>query len=508
MAQTEEIILNTTVNTGNSAASIKSVKQELRNLTNELATLDPASQKFREVAQRAGELRDRIDDTNAAVKAFNPEQKFQAFAGVLGGVANGFSALQGAMQVFGDKNKDVEKALQQTQGAIALATGVNGLLGMKDQFIILSNVIKTQVATSFNTLGKAIKSTGIIALVASLGVLIYEWYKEKKAAEDAAAATKKAQEQYEAFSEKMKDLRLENMRGREKELEAIKRNMNHQLHEIDKALKEETYSVEQAEELKKQIRTNAAKEQSELLAKFERQDHKKRLDNQIKLGEDLIAIEKAKGVETIAQVEKVFALEQAMLELKKNAVDEEGKALITKEEYEAKSIAITKQASDARKAIELAEFNQKMANAEAVSGALNGLGQLAGQQTEAGKALAVVSASIDTYVGANKALAQGGIFGTIAAIGIIASGLANVNRIMSTKVPEVPGGNGNRMSMPAAPSAPVLPPTSNMTRLINGNEPIITRTLDVRENKVYVLEKDITKAQGTVSNIRDQATVQ
>jgi hypothetical protein len=507
MAQTEEIILKTTIDTGNSAASVKSVKQELRQLTNELATLDPASQKFRDVAQRAGELRDRIDDTNAAVKAFNPEAKFQAFAGVFGGVANGFSALQGAMQIFGDKNKDVEKAIQQTQGAIALATGVNGLLGMKDQFVILSNVIKTQVATSFNTLGKAIKSTGIIALVASLGVLIYEWYKEKKAAEDAAAATKKAQEQHEAYSEKIKDLRVENMRGRERELANIKRNMNHQLHEIDKALKEETYSVQQAEELKKQIRTNAAKEQSELLAKFEREDHQKRLDNQIKLGEDLIAIEKAKGVETIAQVEKVFALEQAMLELKKNAVDEEGKALMTKQEYEAKSIAIAKQASDARKAIELAEFNQKMSNAEAVSGALTGLGQLAGQQTEAGKALAVASATIDTYVGASKALAQGGIFGKIAAVGIIASGLANVTKIISTKVPKVAGGNGGGFSTPA-PAAPVLPPTSNATRLVNGNEPVITRTLDVKENKVYVLEKDITKAQGTVSNIRDQATVQ
>ncbi|MFN9519883.1 MAG: hypothetical protein ACK574_09140, partial [Bacteroidota bacterium] len=168
MAEKENIIYDISVNTGNSGQSIKSVRAELRELTQQMAGLDVGSKEFTRAAQRAGELRDRMDDAQAAIKAFNPEQKFQAFAGVLGGVVNGFTALQGTMQIFGSESKDVEKMIHRTQGAIALATGVNGLLGMKDQFIILSNVIKTQVVTSFNTLGKAIRSTGIIALVAAL----------------------------------------------------------------------------------------------------------------------------------------------------------------------------------------------------------------------------------------------------------------------------------------------------------------------------------------------------
>lgn len=511
MAQTEEIILKTTIDIGNSAASVKSVKQELRQLTNELATLDPASQKFRDVAQRAGELRDRIEDTNATIKAFNPEAKFQAFAGVLGGVANGFSAIQGAMTVFGDKNKDLEKIIARTQGAIAIATGVNGLLGMKDQFIILSNVIKTQVATSFNTLGKAIKSTGIIALVASLGVLIYEWYQEKKAAEDATAANKKAQEQMQAFSDKMKELQLENMRGRKKELESVKVNMNSQLHEIDKALKEEKYTVDQAEQLKTQIRLNAAKERGDLLRKFEKEDHEKRLEKQIKLGEDLIAIEKAKGIKTIEEIDKVYALELSMLDLQKRS------KLISEQEYQAKFITLEKQTTEARQQLRIQDLQNQQMVANATMQGLSDLANAMGANAETMKAIAIAQTTIDTYYAAQTAFLQaqknpisiiGPAYPYIMAGAAIASGLARVAAIARTNPKGSGGGNVPSGGGGAAPSAPMIAPASNATRLTNGNEPVITRSLDVKENKVYVLEKDITKAQGTVSNIRDQATVQ
>lgn len=58
------------------------------------------------------------------------------------------------------------------------------------------------------------------------------------------------------------------------------------------------------------------------------------------------------------------------------------------------------------------------------------------------KGFAIAQATIDTYAGANKALAQGGIFGPIAAASIIAFGLANVALIASMK----PGGGAGRTS--------------------------------------------------------------
>ena len=57
---------------------------------------------------------------------------------------------------------------------------------------------------------------------------------------------------------------------------------------------------------------------------------------------------------------------------------------------------------------------------------MNGLGQLAGENAAAGKAISAAEAIINTYTGATKALAQGGIFGAIAAAGVVASGIASV----------------------------------------------------------------------------------
>ena len=67
--------------------------------------------------------------------------------------------------------------------------------------------------------------------------------------------------------------------------------------------------------------------------------------------------------------------------------------------------------------------------ASSISQLIGGLGQL--NEASAGSAkvnarLAQVQAIIDTYAGANKAFAQGGVFGFATGAAIIASGLANV----------------------------------------------------------------------------------
>jgi hypothetical protein len=172
---TENIVFDTTINVGNSGNSIKSVRSELRQLNQELATLDPNSKQFVAAAKRAGELKDRIGDVRNAVDAFNPEGKFKAFAGAVGIAANGFSALQGAMAIFGSESEDLQKVMARTQGAIALATGLNGLLGMKDSFVLLKNQIIKDVIPSLFTLRTALIATGLGAVAVAIGVLYQNW---------------------------------------------------------------------------------------------------------------------------------------------------------------------------------------------------------------------------------------------------------------------------------------------------------------------------------------------
>jgi hypothetical protein len=206
----EKIIFDTEVKVGSSVGSVKSLKAELRAVTNELGQLEVGSEAFVKAAQKAGDLQDRIGDVKNTVAAFNPEAKFQALAGVVGIAANGFSAMQGAMALMGGESEDLNKIIAQTQGAIALATGLNGLLGMKDAFGLLKlqavtsfTAIKGAAVTTFTTIKGAILATGIGALVVALGLVINEILKYNEAIDDEVSKQKKLNDELEKNADLM-----------------------------------------------------------------------------------------------------------------------------------------------------------------------------------------------------------------------------------------------------------------------------------------------------------------
>jgi hypothetical protein len=173
----EKIIFDTEVKVGSSVGSVKSLKAELRAVTNELGNLEEGSQAFINAAKKAGALKDKIGDTKATIDAFNPEKKFQALAGAVGIAANGFSALQGAMALMGTENEELNKTIAKTQGAIALATGLNGLLGMGDAFKNLKNV----AGDALKGIKAGIGATGIGLFVLAAGLILSNWEAISKA---------------------------------------------------------------------------------------------------------------------------------------------------------------------------------------------------------------------------------------------------------------------------------------------------------------------------------------
>ena len=167
----EKIIFDTEVKVGNSVGSVKSLKAELRAITNELATLEQGSEAFVNAAKKAGSLKDQIGDVKNTINAFNPEAKFKALGDAVGIAANGFAAVQGAMALFGSESEDLNKVIAQTQGAIALATGLNGLLGMKDAW----GNLKLVAGDALKGIKAGIGATGIGLIVVAVGLLVANW---------------------------------------------------------------------------------------------------------------------------------------------------------------------------------------------------------------------------------------------------------------------------------------------------------------------------------------------
>jgi hypothetical protein len=183
--------------------SVKSLRTQLKEAQADVGLMadkfGATSKEAINAAKRAADLKDRIGDAKALTDAFNPDAKFKAVASSLAGVAGGFSALQGAMALFGNENKDVEKALLKVNAAMALSQGLQSVGESVDSFKQLGAVIKstttfqelnnaaTKTAATvqkafgvsvdttskgFNVLKGAIVATGIGALVVALGLVI------------------------------------------------------------------------------------------------------------------------------------------------------------------------------------------------------------------------------------------------------------------------------------------------------------------------------------------------
>lgn len=118
-----------------------------------------------------------------------------------------------------------------------------------------------------------------------------------------------------------------------------------------------------------------------------------------------------------------------------------------------------------------------------------------GAETKAGKGLAVAQAIMDTRAGATKALAQGGLFGTIGAVGIIAQGLANVRAILQTDIPGETGGG-------APPPTPEV--VEDVTPIAPTFGAIETEPPPVQ---AFVVESDVSSSQALQNDLDLQATL-
>jgi hypothetical protein len=145
------------------------------------------------------------------------------------------------------------------------------------------------------------------------------------------------------------------------------------------------------------------------------------------------------------------------------------------------------QLSEQRKAISKAEAEARAADMDTVGNALGAISDLVGKQTVVGKGLAIATSLINTYQGATKALAQGGMFGFVGAAGVIAAGIASVQKIISTQIPgQSSGGSAPAASATAAPLQPKL--QVGTTQL---DQQSINGIGNAASGRTFVVDKDI-----------------
>ena len=227
------------------------------------------------------------------------------------------------------------------------------------------------------------------------------------------------------------------------------------------------------------------------------------LTNQVALENELRDAKQQTMLEGLSASERELEELRIAYEEKKRLAEQAGMdtTAITAQ-YESEKTAIME--ANNTKQLKFSEMSQKQQLGIASSTA-GDMATILGEETAAGKAMAITQTSIDTFQsaqGAFKSMAGipvvGPALGAVAAAAAIVAGMKNIQAIKSASSSGPSGGGGGGRGAAAA-AAPAPQMMSGEFDLTGGIEPEATRA--------YVVTDEMTDSQNQLANIRRRSTI-
>jgi hypothetical protein len=328
--------------------------------------------------------------------------------------------------------------------------------------------------------------------------------------------------------ELQKNIILQQIRDdeRKKELDRLQANINATTEGTQARLDAEIEFNTKKQEL--DIADDAARaERQKIVTQRELDENNARLENalaesnlkrQLIEAEKISAFDKAQRVIELAREEGRVQIEQINAKRDAEILAAEQAGLSTIEirnkyaiQAQQVNVALAKSEADLAKA----RVDAQVSAADAIADSLGKLSQLFGEQTAVGKGLSVASTTISTITSAQKAYESaqslpfglGAIIGPINAGIAIATGVANIKKILAVKIPGV-GSAGGAGSLPTNQSqggqvqAPI-PPTLASTTI---NQAQVNQ-IGSASARAYVVESDVSGNQERIQRINRAARI-
>jgi hypothetical protein len=314
------------------------------------------------------------------------------------------------------------------------------------------------------------------------------------------SSNKKREDEYKKNNQKIEEEQRKHNEKMLADTEKFNQEYIDNLHQ--KSMEELEIEMEKNEEfLQKQYEWNLNKNQRQLDSDQRFRDYNRQLteDNYLMMDE----------LDRAAFLNKKTTESEYQKSILQNQIDFNAKLLDDTTIVGLERTQIENDMAEARKQIALIEKEEKLQAMSAVGELMGNITGLVGKNTAIGKTLAVAQATIDTYVGAQRAytgMLSVPIVGTtlapVAAGVAVAAGLKNVQQILKVKVPKGGGGGGN--STPSAPAltAPKIPTQISAVRSVKTDSEV---QLQQQPIKAYVVESEITSTQNNVNGIKKEA---
>ncbi len=306
---------------------------------------------------------------------------------------------------------------------------------------------------------------------------------KEKMLENVDLMIQQAQAQFDLSGKEEDFLALQSAKNEKKAVEA----------QIEGFLSEQKSNATALEKEKLELELSAAD------AKAERQKQERDFNAEMELNE-VTRIQKM-----IENLETERDIEEKRLKIKVNSYEKGTQAF-----QDAQDELLAYQKDTDREQVKL-EKDLGKAKEGQLKETLGNIASIVGQNSKFGKAIAVVQAIQDTFAGANKALAQGGIFGFIGAAAVIAAGIANVKNITASKTPKPPASLGARPtggdSTPAIPATTTSLPPQFSTVGASGTNQLAELLGNQPPPRAFVVSGDVSTAQELDRNIVTSASL-
>lgn len=199
-------------NVGNYGNALKPMRQELRELTMQLAEMERnglrGSEAYNEIAKRAGQLKDNMADARREINRYSSDIRgLESALDIVKTATTAWQVYAGAMNAFGLESEEAMQAMRKLQGIMAITNGLKQLgtqltnnetasykayhavlrmLGIEKQKDIVTTQAETAAQTASATamtasagaakiLRTALAALGIGALIAGIVALVSYW---------------------------------------------------------------------------------------------------------------------------------------------------------------------------------------------------------------------------------------------------------------------------------------------------------------------------------------------
>jgi hypothetical protein len=456
---------------------------------------------------------------------------------------NGLLGMQDSLKLFGAQLKDAIKSLFTLRGAL-IATGIGAIAVLVGVLVTNWKAFNKAITDAFPAF-KVVNDffanfrqiafgtiKGITEGFKGLGSIISKFFSGdfSEAIDEAKGLGERISKAYnEGFAEEDAKIKIENaINARKQQLAILEAQgkdslqfklklQKDELSLLEKGSEEYNAKLVEIETTRTAIRKKGEDDRKALAEKKLAQEKLEAEAEQARL--DLQLDNARKGFqEASKRFDDTTKVYEETREKGLKAINDESQTLEQRKQvldyFYANKLITEKDATDASIKLAKLESDQKSKELEIYANALNAFADLAGKNTAAGKALAIASTTISTYLSAQQAYASAflpipnpssPILGAIAAAAAVAGGLANIRSILAVQIPNSGGGGGG--SMPSMPSSapPILRPTSSNVNIGNTNPIKISN--ETEGGKVYVLESDITNSQNNVDSIKKKATI-